>query len=351
MTEIAPRRHSRAGLFTPFVLLLIVLAGWTVWWLYLARQVDQRLDAQVVALRQSGWTVAYVDDGVTGWPFRTRVEFDNVMIKAPAGHALTAPQLAAEANAWDPTKWVVVATDGLTLDRAGKGKVGIDGRALRASVHGLTQRWPNIAVELAEPVFTPHSGAEAFPISRAGKVEFYLRPHLAPAGTPGAENSVDVLLRLIDAEGRVGGPVQGMAQNGKLTAQIEAVIENADRLSGADAAGVFSAWSSAGGRFTEVRGEMVAGESRATLSSAALSARPDGRLEGQIALTAVKPLAAIVGLAGTRSGSVNRIGAAGAVAATAAAGAGRDDVNLTLVFRDGRTFLGPFALAPAPKLF
>mgnify|MGYP006157489577 CR=1 FL=1 len=40
------------------------------------------------------------------------------------------------------------------------------------------------------------------------------------------------------------------------------------------------------------------------------------------------------------------IGAAGAAQA-----AGGEEVPLTLVFRDGRTWLGPFALAPAPKLF
>ncbi|WP_154726830.1 DUF2125 domain-containing protein, partial [Brevundimonas mediterranea] len=38
-------------------------------------------------------------------------------------------------------------------------------------------------------------------------------------------------------------------------------------------------------------------------------------------------------------------------AAGAADAAGREDVALTLVFRDGRTWLGPFPLAPAPKLF
>ena len=39
------------------------------------------------------------------------------------------------------------------------------------------------------------------------------------------------------------------------------------------------------------------------------------------------------------------------VAAGAAQAAGGEEVPLTLVFRDGRTWLGPFALAPAPKLF
>ena len=54
----------------------------------------------------------------------------------------------AEANAYQPTKWVVVAPDGLTLTRAAKGKVNVRGDAVRMSVHGLDQRWPNLALEL-----------------------------------------------------------------------------------------------------------------------------------------------------------------------------------------------------------
>ncbi|HAJ02274.1 MAG TPA: DUF2125 domain-containing protein, partial [Brevundimonas sp.] len=40
-----------------------------------------------------------------------------------------------------------------------------------------------------------------------------------------------------------------------------------------------------------------------------------------------------------------------AAAAGAAAVAERAPVSLTLEFRDGRTWLGPFTLAPAPRLF
>ena len=60
-------------------------------------------------------------------------------------------------------------------------------------------------------------------------------------------------------------------------------------------------------------------------------------------------MAAIAGLARSGAGSVNRMGAAGAAAATAVRG--DDDMALELTFRDGRTFLGPFAIVPAPKLF
>lgn len=349
MTDAPPPRHKRSGLFAPIGLFIIVLILWSIWWFVLAGQVRDRLEERIELMRAGGWDVAYTGMGVSGWPFRVRVGAENVAVTAPSGLAVAAPDLAAEANAWNPDKWVLLVEDGLVLTRPGKGKVAVRGQAIRASVHGLTQRWPNVAVELARPEFTSHEGAEVFPISRAEKIEFYLRPHLAPAGSPGVETSVDVLFRLIDAEGRPGGPVEGMARNGKLTLQLETVIEDADELQGADAAGVFAAWTRAGGRFSAVRGELSAGDSRATLSSDVLSATPDGRLQGVISLQAVKPMAAIAGLARSGSGAVNRVGAAGAAAATAVRG--DDDMALELTFRDGRTFLGPFALAPAPKLF
>lgn len=349
MTDAPPPRHKRSGLFAPIGLFIIVLIGWSIWWFVLAGQVRDRLEAQIDTLRGQGWDVVHTDMSVSGWPFRVRVGVENLSVTAPSGLAVAAPDLAAEANAWNPDKWVLIASDGLVLTRPGKGKVAVRGQAIRASVHGLTQRWPNVAVELARPEFTSHEGAEVFPISRAERIEFYLRPHLAPAGSPGVDTSVDVLFRLIDAEGRPGGPVEGMARNGRLTLQLETVIEDANQLQGADAAGVFAAWTRAGGRFSAIRGELAAGDSRATLTSQTLSATPDGRLEGVISLQAEKPMAAISGLARSGSGAVNRAGAAGAAAATAVRG--DQDVALELTFRDGRTFLGPFALAPAPKLF
>jgi hypothetical protein len=352
MSETAPqKKHSRAGLFGPFVLLLIVVVGWTVWWFYLADQVKTRLEAQVDGMRAAGWNVTYAKLSMSGWPFRLRAQADHVSFDAPSGHGIAGPQLVAQATAWNPDKWVLIAPDGLTVTRAGKGKVAVRGEAIRMSVHGLTQRWPNVAIELAKPEFTILPGAEPFPISRAKLIQLYLRPHLAPAGTPGVETSVDVLFRLVDAQGRPHGPVEGMTRNGMLSAQIETVVEHADRLTGADAAGIFGAWTRAGGRFTDIHGELQAGDSRAVLSSDVLSAQADGRLQGLLALKAEKPLPAIAGLARSNSGAVNQAGAMGAAAATAVAGGAGDDIDLTLVFKGGRTFLGPFALAPAPKLF
>ena len=337
-------RHSRRGLYLPFIIVGLALAGWTGWWFQLASQVEQRLLAQEASMRAAGWTVRHDDPSISGWPFRVRLQLDHARVGAPSGHAVSAPALVAEANAWQPTKWVVIAPDGLVLTRAAKGEVAVRGDAIRMSVHGLTQTFPNIALELVNPVFTAHPGAEPFPIARASLVQLHARPHRGAE----ASRDVDVLFRLIEAQGRRDGPVEGITRDGALTAQIEAVIEKAPALRGPDAAGVFSAWSAAGGRFGRVRGEGAAGRSRAELSSESLAAGPDGRLYGEVALKTRGASPAIAGLARSGDGAVNRAGAAGAAAATAVAG---DELNLTLIFRDGRTWLGPFSVAPAPKLF
>jgi len=342
-----PSRHSRRGLFAPFIIVGVLLAAWTGWWFYLTSQIETRLEGQVEALRQDGWTVTHAAVTTTGWPFRARVSIPHADILAPSGHGIAAPELVAEANAWNPDRWVVVAPDGLTLTRAGKGKVGIGGDGLRLSVSQLDARFPDLRAEMIRPTFTAHADAEPFPIASAERIQLETRPHLTD-GQPSSDE-MDVLFVLTEARGRPGGPVEGATRQGRLTAQVEATIGEASQLRGMDSAGVFAAWTAAGGRFTGVRGRLQAGDSTAILSSDALLAGADGRLQGSLAVTAERPMAAIAGLAGSRSGAVNRAGAAGAAAATAASG--ERPVDLVVQFRDGRTWLGPFALAPAPRLF
>jgi hypothetical protein len=200
---------------------------------------------------------------------------------------------------------------------------------------------------MIRPTFTALEGAEPFPIASAERIQLETRPHLTDGVA--STDELDVLFRLVDARGRPGGPVESATGQGRLSADVESTIVGASRLQGMDSAGVFAAWTAAGGRFTAVRGRLKAGDSTALISSETLSARADGRLQGSLALTAEKPVAVIAGLARAQSGAVNRLGAAGAVAATAAAG--ERPVDLVIQFRDGRTWLGPFPLAPAPRLF
>lgn len=352
--ETAPiQRHSRKGLVIPFAIVGVALVLWTGWWFYLTHEVKTQMASRLDQLRTAGWSIEYDRISTTGWPARARIALKDADIRAPSGHGIRAPEIAAEATAYNPTKWVIGATDGLTLIRAGKGETTVTGEAIRMSVSGLRQRWPNVAMEMVKPAFVPATGAEPFPLANAELIQLYMRPHLTADAS--ARDNVDVMFRLVQAKGRAGGPVEGFAQSGDLTLQVEAVVEQAMALrQPATEAGLLSAWTAAGGRFTTVRGEMKAGVSHALLTSPVLYANDKGQLEGEVLFKAEKPLAAIVGLAGSQMGTpAERAAAARAATSTPQGGEGEDgqNIELSVLFRSGRTYLGPFALAPAPQLF
>jgi len=346
-THPTPARHSRRGLAIPFIIVGLLLAAWSGWWFYLVDQIETRLATQVESLRQDGWTITQAPVTTTGWPFRTRVSIPQADILLPSGHGIAAPELVAEAGAWNPDHWVVIAPEGMTLIRADKGRIAIGGDGLRFSISQLRARFPDLRAEMIRPTFTALAGAEPFPIASAERIQLETRPHLTDGQA--STDALDVLFRLVGARGRPGGPVEGATRQGRLSADVEGTIVGASQLQAMDSAGLFSAWTKAGGRFTGVRGRLKAGDSTALISSETLSARADGRLEGTLSVRAEKPMDTIAGLAGSSSGAVNRSGAAEAAAAAPASG--EQPVDLVIQFRDGRTWLGPFALAPAPRLF
>src|SRR5690606_938219 len=184
---------------------------------------------------------------------------------------------------------------------------------------------------------------EPFPFASAGAVMFELRPVPVNVHEPQAPGQAGMLFRLLDARGRPGGPVDRLSQGESFTLQVEAVIERGGQLRGPWPQ-MLAAWSEAGGRLTAVRGEMRAGESAANLSSEALGVDPDGRLAGTVALEVDRAIPALAGLA--RSDQVDSRAAAGAAAAAAVQEGLSGDARLTLVFRDGRTLIGRFDLAP-----
>ena len=350
-------RARYAPLIIPFALVLIVLVAWTGWWFWLSQQVRDRLDLAAEGLRAQGWEVVYSEPALTGWPFRTRLESQHVRLTAPTGHEIAAPHLAAEANAYRPDRWVVAADEGLVLTRGAKGKVAVAAPVIRASASGLTQSFPNLALEILQPVFTAHPGAEPFPLERAERIELYLRPGEArgaegetvQTALPASQRNVDVLFRLIDATGRDGGPIDFMGRGGLFSLQAETVVENFQGLSGPDASSLLAAWTASGGRFVDVRGEMQAGESAARLTADELRADAEGRLVGTLRLSADRAAPALTGLA--RSETVNRTATVGAAAAAGASEVLTGDVELEVEFREGRAWMGPFNLAPAPELF
>lgn len=356
----ASSRYSRKGLFLPFLLVGLALAAWTGWWFYLAHQVETRLADRTRALNGAGWAVAHAPVSVSGWPFRARLDVRDLSLTAPSGHAVEIPRLLVEAAAWEPLKWVGFAPDGLALARPGKGRVRLDGGPMRFSISHIDRAVPDLRIQLHDPVFTAETGAEAFPLASAALVHFQARPNAGPDGAVLADQAA-VLFRLIDAEGRPSGPVEGLARQGRMTLEGQAVIQAVSALGAGDASGALAGWSRKGGALTQVSGRLTAGDSRADFRAERLDAGPDGRLRGSLSLQALHADAALAGLAAAPSGAVDRRGAraasdalpapSGPAPADGETGAEAGTVPLDIVFRDGRAWLGPFALAPAPRLF
>lgn len=334
-------RRSGCGIPGLFLLILLVVGGWSGYWFYLSSQIRQGLAQTETRLEAAGWRIEHGEPRIDGWPFRIQVVMDDVEVIAPSGHGLRAPELRTEATAYQLDRWVIVASEGLELGRAAKGWVAVEGQALRASLSQLRGTPPRVIVEFDQPRFTPTEGSEPFPITQAERLIINLMPE--------AEGRAGVLFDLDAATPRPGGVLARMSENRVFDLSAEGVADQAARLSGATWSEALAAWSREGGALTEVRLEATAEQDFARGQTDRLSADANGRLVGDLQVHLRGGTAPIAGLA-QAPGVDPRAAAAVAVGAQLTSGF-RGETNVLLRFSDGRTIVGPVSLGPAPKVF
>lgn len=336
-------RRSGCGLLLPLFLVLLVAGGWTVWWNVLASQLRSGLDRQVAALEAAGWEISHDPVQTTGFPFRIELGVANLDAVTPSGHGLRAPRLSAESLAYQPDRWVIVASEGLSLGRGAKGWTAVTGEALRASVSSLDRQPPRLVIEFDQPRFAAEAGAEPFPIAGADSLVINLLPRDAGSRQAG------LLFDLVNAEPRPGGALAEMSERRRFNLRAEAVAEEALSLSGPTWSRALSSWRDAGGALTDVRIEATAGEDFARGQSERLTGDASGRLSGELGLNLRGGTAPLAGLA--RAPGVDPRAAAAVRFGAQLTGGLRGETSLTLRFADGRTIIGPVNLGPAPKLF
>lgn len=334
-------RRSGCGIPGLFLLILLVVGGWSGYWFYLSSQIRQGLAQTETRLEAAGWRIEHGEPRIDGWPFHIQVVMDDVEVIAPSGHGLRAPELRTEATAYQLDRWVIVASEGLELGRAAKGWVAVEGQALRASLSQLRGTPPRVIVEFDQPRFTPTEGSEPFPITQAERLIINLMPE--------AEGRAGVLFDLDAATPRPGGVLARMSENRVFDLSAEGVADQAARLSGATWSEALAAWSREGGALTEVRLEATAEQDFARGQTDRLSADANGRLVGDLQVHLRGGTAPIAGLA-QAPGVDPRAAAAVAVGAQLTSGF-RGETNVLLRFSDGRTIVGPVSLGPAPKVF
>jgi hypothetical protein len=327
------RKPRRRGLLAPFVILAIVAIGWSIGWLWLRGQAEQRMDATALSLKSRGYDLSWETRTFSGYPFRLDVTLVNARVAEPSGWALRAPELNGEANAYNIGHWVVVAPQGVIMTRPINGDVAITGQALRASFAGFDQYPPRISVEGANLVFTPVAGAAPFPLLSTAGLQLHVRP--------GPDDQGAIFFEAKGAKARFTGLLGRIAQDRTADLIWDSKVSKISALHGTSWSDAVNDWSDAGGTLTVQQGKLNAGEALLEAKSGALTVDDDGRLRGALDVTVRE-----IPTPGQALKSPE------AAAAAVAQALGRDPtLQATLKFENGRTRLGLFDTGPAPRVY
>ncbi|HWA60344.1 MAG TPA: DUF2125 domain-containing protein [Caulobacteraceae bacterium] len=323
-----PGKPRRLWLFLPYVLALVVAAGWCVAWFAIKAEAERRMDEARADMARAGYALDWDGRRIDGFPFRLDAHFTGLRLAEPSGWAVTAPKVDAEAWAYAPTHWIFVAPQGMTLVRPKGGPVAIGARALRASVSQFDDHPPRISVEALDVTFAPPPGAAPYWVNSAKELHLHLKAGPADQGA--------IYVELDQARARLSGLLARIVDDRPVTLVADAIFSHASEISGRDWPSAMRRWSASGGQFQVRQLRLAAGQSLLDADTGVLTVDPDGRLHGTLH-------------AGLRQ-------APPALAAASAASAvlsGRPDdaARVTLDFRDGQTTLGPVSIGPAPKLF
>jgi len=338
----APRKPPRRfWLYAPYVVLLIVVGGWSLAWVFIRAEVAGRMDATAARLREAGFTMDWKARRIDGYPFRVDVTLDGVRLAEPSGWALAAPQIKAETYAYALGHWVGYAPKGVVLTRPVSGAVAIAGPALRASYVHSEHGAPRIAVEGLKLVFTPQADAKPFMLSTAEHLDFHSRP--------ADDDHIEFLLRIDGATSPKGAVLTQIAQAKPMDIAWEAKLSNASALHGRDWPSAARAWANAGGGLDVEHGALTAGVTMLNLRPGRLSVGSDGRLRGSVGLDLRQAPNVIQTLADAKAIDPDAVDEAVTVARARAAGGAVTQADLT--FLAGVTTFGPVAIGPAPKVY
>lgn len=344
--EKPKKKPSRWGLFAPLLIFLVLLAGWTGYWFYVASQLENRIALTRQNLIDAGYHVGYSPLHVQGYPFRMFIALDKFEAIAPTGKGFAAPRLEAEASAFVLDKWVFVATEGLTYYRGRRetpdlgaidlGEVRITGDALRASVSDWTKPIQTIAVEGLNPVFTVSKAEFPFLLQSAQRFEAYLRPNTA------AVDNADFLWRVTGAKGHPESLIGRMGPNKTFDLHLEGTVGQAAKFK----EGRLTAWRDGGGVMTGVKTSLHIGDLEIFGQSDAMRVDPNLALQGPLEVEikgSGDPVTFLLG-AGLIAPEYEPL-ARPFVGTTMTAD---KPVKLKFDFRDGGTYVGPLKVSDAP---
>jgi hypothetical protein len=320
------RKPRRFWLWAPYALVLAALIAWSgVWWT-LKLKIESDINEHAKALRAQGDQVSWSAMTVGGWPFRLTLTLTQPKIADPAGWGLAAPILKGEAMAYSAGHWVVVADQGLTLTRPGKGPLAVSGRAIRASASGLGSAQPRLSFEGLDLILSPAPGGQPAALSFAKRLELHLQPGPSDQGA--------LLVRIEDAKLAPFANLARISPNLDLT--WDARLSHLSAFKGATWPAMVQAWTAAGGAMSVADAKIALGGLELQGSGGTFTVGPDGRLRGSTPLGVGKGGGLSLGglhFGGLKIGGLSFSG------------------SMPLTFEDGRAAFGAFPIGAALKVY
>jgi hypothetical protein len=107
--------RRRLAWILPALVLVVLAAGYTLYWFHVAGLVRQGIVDWIEARRQEGYSVGADRIGVSGFPFVVRARLDGAVMaqdRAQPGWELRLPALVGEAMPWSPNRWTLAGERG-----------------------------------------------------------------------------------------------------------------------------------------------------------------------------------------------------------------------------------------------
>jgi len=346
MTDPLPtRRRSRFWLYGPFMLLVVLAAGWSAFWFYARGRIATEIDVALAREVERGRTWTCTDRSIGGFPFRIELRCNALSltstrwgdaVRVQTGPAVVVGQVYSPGlvilEASSPAK--VTLPEGRVLDLTWKN--------LDASFAWRSpERFALVASEPRGVLTTPGLTTETW---GAATLEAHFRRNPT---RPATEQAVDIA---VAAKGTILPPVDALLGNtdaGEI--DLQATLTQAENFRKGFNPDALESWRGANGTFELTRLVSTKGKARVD-GSGQLLLDPLHRVAGDLQLSA----AGIEQIGGLRIG--NLLGGLGGILGGRSGNTATAPGLTTLPpvsLREGRVFIGPFRLPlqPLPPLY
>ncbi|MDJ1157441.1 DUF2125 domain-containing protein [Chelatococcus sp. SYSU_G07232] len=285
-TTARTRRHSRWGLFLPFILLVLIAAGWSAFWFVARERTTAALDQWVAREAEHGrrWTCPARTVG--GFPFRFELTCDNPSFSGTTAQGPVEGSLKrflAVAQVYRPNHVIAEAEGPLVVRAVGDGRsLELNWRSLDASIILPGGRLERASLVIEAPALRATLAADNDAlVSFASRLEAHLRRDPA---RPEGDKAYDVAVSLNQAVVPPLDDFLGSSEAADLDAR--AVVTQAEAFGVRPRAEELEAWRLAGGRLELSSVTLVKGatriEARGTLGLDEQH-RPSGQVDAAVA--------------------------------------------------------------------